>query len=136
MKKIVALFLVIGMLLCLFAGCGGDKDPGSGTTPPESDTKPDSQEQTDSGSDTVDYSKMKVGLLLTNVVVDGGWCQAQAEGLKRAAADLGMTDDQIVMIESLSEGGSEADSTIVQLIDDGCNLIIGGSSGFVTNING
>lgn len=130
MKKIVALFLVIGMLLCLFAGCRGEKDPGSSSTPPNAGT------QTDSEDDTVDYSKMKVGLLLTNVVVDGGWCQAQAEGLKRAAADLGMTDDQIVMIESLSEGGSEADSTIVQLIDDGCNLIIGGSSGFVTNING
>lgn len=98
MKKIVALFLVIGMLLCLFAGCRGEKDPGSSSTPPNAGT------QTDGEDDTVDYSKMKVGLLLTNVVVDGGWCQAQAEGLKRAAADLGMTDDQIVMIESLSEG--------------------------------
>ena len=76
MKKIVALFLVIGMLLCLFAGCRGEKDPGSSSTPPNAGTQADGED------DTVDYSKMKVGLLLTNVVVDGGWCQAQAEGLK------------------------------------------------------
>ena len=57
MKKIVALFLVIGMLLCLFAGCRGEKDPGSSSTPPNAGTQADGED------DTVDYSKMKVGLL-------------------------------------------------------------------------
>lgn len=127
MKKLVAIFLVIGMLLCLFAGCSDTTDAGS--TPAQQDSTPSD------GESTVDYSKMKIGLLLTNVVVDGGWCQAMAEGLQKAATDLGLQKEQIVMIESLSEGGAEADATIVQLIDDGCNLIIGGSSGFVTNIN-
>lgn len=146
MKKFIAFLLVITMVACLFAGCGSPDEStadSADTATPSNDTAADTDtdtasDETDTAAEdpkTVDYSTVKIGILLSNTVTDGGWNQAMYTSLQRAQEELGMSKEQIIPIESLSEGGAEADATIVQLIDDGCNLIIGASSGFVTNID-
>ena len=133
MKKLLALMLVLAMVACLFAGCGDTSD---GSSKPAEDTQTTTETNTGTGSTgTADYSGVKIGVLLSNTVSDGGWNQAMYTSLMQTISDLGMSEDQVIPVESLPEGGNEADSTIVQLVDEGCNLIIGASSGFVTNIN-
>ena len=58
---------------------------------------------------------MKIGMLLNNTVTDGGWNQAMAESMERSKKELGLKDDQVIIVESLPDGSTEADSTIVQL---------------------
>lgn len=147
MKKLIALLLVIAMVACMFVGCGSSDDTtepadtGDDATTEPADTGDDAAttDPADTGDDTasgdVDYSTVKVGILLNNTKTDGGWNQAMAESMERAKAELGLSDDQVSIVESIPDGGAEADSTIVQLIDEGCNLIIGASSGFTVNVN-
>ena len=123
MKKIVALVLVLVLAFGLLAGCGDEKEP-------EKQEAPAAQ----TGQE-VDYSNVKIGLLLNSTKVDGAWSQAVAESLMRSKEELNLSDDQILIVESVPEGSAECDSTIMQLIDEGCNLIFGASSSFLTNIN-
>lgn len=133
MKKLIALLLVLAMVACMFVGCGSSDAETTEAATEEAATTDDAAAAEASGD--VDYSTVKVGMLLNNTVTDGGWNQAMAESLWRAQEQLGMTDDQIIIVESIPDGGAEADSTIVQLVDEGCNLIIGASSGFTVNVN-
>lgn len=128
MKKLICLLLCMFMLLSLFAGCG--------TTAQESEEVTEAEvAQEETVEESVDYSGVKVGLLLNQPKTDNGWSQAMAQSLERTRVELGMSEDQIIIVESIPDASTEADSTIVQLIDEGCNLIIGGSSGFTTNMN-
>lgn len=122
MRKLFCLLLCVLFLLSLFTGCG--QNPAQ-----------ESPDTSTAEEETVDYSSVKVGLLLNQTATDNGWSQAMAQSLQRAKEALGLSDSQIVIVESVPDGSAEADSTIVQLIDEGCNLIIGGSSGFTNNMN-
>ena len=135
MKKLIALLMVIAMVACLFAGCGETDKQGSDAPQGDGDVGTTQNGGNDGSSGEADYSKMKIGMLLNNTVTDGGWNQAMAESMERSKKELGLKDDQVIIVESIPDGGSEADSTIVQLIDEGCNLIIGASSGFTVNVN-
>lgn len=140
MKKLIALLLVLAMVACMFVGCGSsDAETTEEAATEEAATEEAATEEaaTEEAAATgeVDYSSMKIGMLLNNTVTDGGWNQAMAESLVRSAEELGLSEDQYIIIESIPDGGAEADSTIVQLVDEGCNLIIGASSGFTVNVN-
>lgn len=140
MKRLIALLLVLAMVACLFVGCGSKeedtKDDGTASEEAGGESGGESSnEGGDTASGEVDYSSMKVGLLLNNTVTDGGWNQAMAESMERTKEELGLSDDQVIIVESIPDGGAEADSTIVQLVDEGCNFIIGGSAGFTVNVN-
>ena len=135
MKKLIALLMVIAMVACLFAGCGETDKQGSDAPQGDGDVGTTQNGGNDGSSGEADYSKMKIGMLLNNTVTDGGWNQAMAESMERSKKELGLKDDQVIIVESLPDGSTEADSTIVQLVDEGCNLIIGASSGFTVNVN-
>ena len=137
MKRLIALLLVLAMVACLFVGCGSTEEDTQDDSSSSESTGGESGDAAsgDTASGEVDYSSMKVGLLLNNTVTDGGWNQAMAESMERTKEELGLSDDQVIIVESIPDGGAEADSTIVQLVDEGCNFIIGGSSGFTVNIN-
>ena len=136
MKKWIAFLLALAMVACLFAGCGQTDDTTPAADTPAADTPAaDAPEEEAPAPEEVDYSTVKIGMLLSNTVTDGGWNQAMYDSMVKTVKQLGMSEDQLIPIESLPEGGAEGDSTIVQLIDEGCNLIVGASSGFVTNIN-
>ena len=71
---------------------------------------------------------------IVKVAIEGGNTITSVISIA-SVKELGLKDDQVIIVESIPDGGSEADSTIVQLIDEGCNLIIGASSGFTVNVN-
>mgnify|MGYP002572207858 FL=1 len=122
MRKLFCLLLCTLFCLGLFAGCGSDTTQGS--VDPGTITE-----------ETVDYRGVKVGLLLNQTATDNGWSQAMAQSLQRTKDELGLSDSQIIVVENIPDASVEADSSIVQLIDEGCNLIIGGSAGFTKNMN-
>mgnify|MGYP003293852808 FL=1 len=135
MKKLIALLMVLAMVACLFVGCDKNDKQGSDAPQGDGDVGTTQNGGNDGSSGEADYSKMKIGMLLNNTVTDGGWNQAMAESMERSKKELGLKDDQVIIVESLPDGSTEADSTIVQLVDEGCNLIIGASSGFTVNVN-
>ena len=129
MKHRLAILLVLAMLLCIFVGCRTD---GSGNTP---EKDPPAAAGTAATDTAIDYSEIKIGLLLNSTLTDGAWSQAVGQSLLRLQEELGLSDDQIVIVEGLTGGGIECDSTIAQLVDEGCNVIFGASSLFLTNVN-
>ena len=125
MKHRLAILLVLAMLLCIFVGCrteGSDntleKDPPAAAGTAATDT-------------AIDYSEIKIGLLLNSTLSDGAWSQAVGQSLLRLQEELGLSDDQIVIVEGLTGGGIECDSTIAQLVDEGCNIIFTTSWGYM-----
>lgn len=130
MKKYMALLLVLALLICTFAGCG--KTENNTPAEPESSSDSDTQENTSTGD--VDYSNVKIGMILDMTATDGGWDQAQAESLQRSKEELNLSDDQIIQVENVPEASAELDATIVKLINEGCNLIISQASGYVVNV--
>ena len=116
--------MMISLMVCVLGGCGASE-------PAEVDAETTAE---NAQTDTVDYSNIKVGMILVYTSTDGGWSQAMAESLNRSAEELGLTEDQVVIVEGMPEGGAEADSTIIQMVDDGCNIIIGSSAGQTVNL--
>lgn len=133
MKRLFILVLVMALLVSLFIGCGTSQESSQATTE-ESAQSEDTQTTEAAETEEVDYSNIKIGMLLVRTTTDGGWCQAMYEGLMRSVEQLGLTEDQYVVVGELPEGGAEADSTIVQMVDDGCNIIFGTSAGNTVNM--
>lgn len=124
MKKHITLFLVIVMVGCMFIGCISNSN-NSGVA---------DETVTTNIQGEVDYSNVKVGMLLYATKIDNGWSQCAAESLMRTAEELGFSEEQVILVENVAQGGEEANSTIRQLVDEGCNLIIGSSSGYTVDI--
>lgn len=145
MKKIVALLMVLAMGLMAFAGC----QPAAPAAAPAAEkpaaeapaAKPEAApevvtEVAEVDTTKLDYSTIKVGMLINCPRNDGGWCQAHDVSIIRAMEELGMNpDEQLIVVENVSDAGSDAESTIIQLIDEGCNLIFGASSGYTNAID-
>lgn len=129
MKKFIALLIVIAMAACMFVGCTSNNDETAGTAG-AAETDVDAANK----SDAVDYSDVKIGMLLYATKIDNGWSQTQAEGLMRSVQELGLSEDQVILAEEVEEGSAETNSTIRQLISEGCNLIIGSSSGYTVDL--
>jgi basic membrane lipoprotein Med (substrate-binding protein (PBP1-ABC) superfamily) len=118
--------LVVVMALVLMMGCS-KKDQASGAA---SGTSPGAAVS----SGGVDYSKVKVGILLNTPTTDGGWSQSHWVSFQKVKADLGLTDDQMIILENVLDAGPEASSAIEALVTEGCNVIFGTSSGFTDPI--
>ncbi len=84
---------------------------------------------------SLDYSVLKVGVLLTLTANDGGWCQAQAVGVEKARQDCGMSEDQIIIMENIEEESVTVQNVVEQLVDEGCNVIMGCSTGYAPILN-
>ena len=85
MKKFLAVLLVL-VLAFTFAACSGSGDNGATEAPSGTD-----------GGGSVDYSKVKVGVIHIGDPADGtGYSFAHDEGIKGMQEALNLTDDQIV----------------------------------------
>ena len=132
---VVALVLIISSL----AACSKPSSETTAETKAETkaettgettgDTKAENDTNGGSGS-APGIEGLKVGAITTLTKDDGGWCQAQYVGITDAMKNLGMSDDQLVFAEEIAEEGSDAKILVEQLIADGCNIIIGASSGY------
>ena len=108
MKHRLAILLVLAMLLCIFVGC---RTEGSDNT---QEKDPPAAAGTAATDTAIDYSEIKIGLLLNSTLTDGAWSQAVGQSLLRLQEELGLSDDQIVIVEGLTGGGIECDSTIAR----------------------
>ncbi len=107
MKKLFSLALVLLMSLGLFAACGGDDTPAN--------------------NDVDNKEAVKVGFIFLhdeNSTYDLNFMN----GVTEAAANLGLTEDQIVMRTNIPEG-QECYDAAADLADDGCDIIFADSFG-------
>lgn len=112
MKKLlpILLVLVLGVSM-LMTGCGGNGDEAGG----EGEASPE----------------LKVGYIFIGDINDGGFTQAMYEGAMAAEAAF---DGKVTSkyIENVSDSDQQASyDAAVNLIDQGCNVIVGCSFGFM-----
>ena len=105
MKKFLAILLALVMVFS-FVACGGD-------------------ENTDEGSDV----QVKVGYIFIGPINDGGFTQAMYEGAVASKEHFAGKMDFIYR-ENVAEDTQEVKSTALNMIDEGCNVIIACSFGF------
>ncbi|MDO4478035.1 MAG: BMP family ABC transporter substrate-binding protein [Lachnospiraceae bacterium] len=135
-KKLLAMIVAVGMASTLLAGCGSSapapaEDKPAEEAPAEETPKDEAEAPADAApSGDVDYSSLKIGALLTATKDDGGWCECQFLGLDNARAQLGMSEDQIMYIENCAEETVACTSAVEELIGEGCQIIIGCSTGY------
>ncbi|MEG1547695.1 MAG: BMP family ABC transporter substrate-binding protein [Clostridia bacterium] len=117
-KKILALILALTMLVCM-GGCASKPQ----TTP---DDATDAQ--------GTDYSDMKIGIMSNTTAQDGGWGSALYESVQKVKADLKLTDEQVIWVESIYDGTADVDNMIDQLVSEGCKVIMAHSAGYVDQL--
>lgn len=122
-KKLLSLLMIAVLAVSMLVGCGSST---ADTTATGGDA------QTVSGD--VDYSKLKVGVIINTSRTDGGWNEAQLNGLEEAMKKLGLSDDQYEYIEGVSETGSDTQNAVEALVADGCNFILATSTGHKTDM--
>lgn len=122
--KKIALLLALIQLLVFACACapGGSVKPSGVTLPGEHKT--DIQK-----SSVISLEQIKIGVILNTNRTDGGWSQSHYDSFMNAKHELGLRDDQLVILEDISENGSETESALELLIADGCNVIFGPSAG-------
>ena len=101
MKKVIAILLMLTMVFS-FAACGGDDADNAG-------------------------SDLKIGVILVGDENEG-YTYAHMEGIKTAAKNLGIADDQIIWKYSVAEDESCFDAA-ADLADAGCTAIFSNSYG-------
>ena len=105
MKKIVALFMVCVMALSLMVGCGSKE-----------------------GDDAI-----KVGAIYINSKDDtSGYTYAHHNGITKAMENLGISSDNLYIIDNVPEDDIAVTNAIDNLAGKGCNIIFGISFGYIT----
>ncbi len=125
MKKILA-FLLAAMMVLAFAACGEDN---GGTTPPDvkgmsADVLPRS-----AMTPTVEIpADFKIGMICLhdeNSTYDNNFIQA----LRQVQKDLGLSDDQVVIVTNIGEDSSCYDAAVDLAKNKGCKVIFADSFG-------
>lgn len=127
-RKLICILLTVVFAVSLLAGCsGGSAETGS----PSSGTAADAS-TSDAAAKTLDYSNIKIGEITSLVVNDGGWCQATHESILSAMKELGIPEDNLLVIENVAEEQVAIENAYDALAGEGVNLIIGASAGYAT----
>lgn len=113
MKKVIALLLALTLVFAL-AACG--------TKAPAASASPEA-----SASPSAEASTVKIGVILVHDE-NTGYDYSHIEGIKKAAAAVGIKDDQIVWKYNVSEDEGCYD-TATDLVEQGCNYIFSDSYG-------
>lgn len=118
MRKVLSLTLAVVMLLATLAlaGCGKDTNP---TTTPTA--APDATATAAAGKD------IKVGFIYIGPVTDNGWTEAHENG---RLAMVEATGVESLYVENVPET-AECETAMKNLIDQGCNVIVATSYGFM-----
>ena len=84
-------------------------------------------------ADGTDFSNLKIGEIESYVINDGGWCQATHESVVAAMNDLGIPEENLIVLENINDADqASTEAAAEELISEGCNLIIGTSTGYAT----
>ncbi len=142
-KKVFSVLLVGAMCAGLLAGCGSSSD---GETTTDSSAAAESAAEESSvvnlisqdlmNSDVaedIDFSTLMIGEIESYVINDGGWCQATHEGIVAAMEELGIPEENLYVLESIDDTDqASVQAAAEQLIEEGCTLIIGASTGYAS----
>ena len=105
MKKLVAILLSLTMLLGMAAAA--------------------------SAEGAIAAADLKIGVIMIGDTSDMGFNYSHLVGLQDMQKNLGVNDDQLIILENVADDNSCAEA-ILELISNGCNVIIGNSFGFQT----
>ena len=131
MKKLLAIALALVLCLSVFAGCASNT--ASETKATEANTEATVADNTEASADagteaTADVSDMKVGFIFLhdeNSTYDNNFIQA----LRQVQKDLGLADDQVVIVTNIGEDSSCYDAAVDLAKNKGCNVIFADSFG-------
>ena len=80
-----------------------------------------------------DFSTLKIGEIESYIVDDGGWCQATHESIVAAMKELGIPEENLIVLESIDDTDQATTQTAAEeLINEGCTLIFGASTGYAS----
>ena len=115
MKKIIAMLLAVLFVCGALAACGGSSD--------------NKQEETkgDDNGNTAAFDDFKVGVVLVGDENEG-YTFAHMEGIKEAAKELGVADDQIIWKYNIPED-EQCKDACDDLVGQGCSVIFTNSYG-------
>ena len=126
MKKALSLVLAC-MMTMMLAACGST----DATTTTDSQSAGSGETQAENtGDSNADAAKIKIGAILVGDETEG-YTKAHMDGIKEAARELGIADSQIVWKYKVQEDSTCYDAA-VDLVAQGCNLIISNSYGHQT----
>ena len=129
MKKYLALFLALVMTLALVA-CGG----GSSSAPSGGEAAAPAETSTGGGESAAPAEtsggKLKVGVVLVGDENEG-YTFAHMDGIRKAAAAVGLSDSDIVWFYNIPET-EECYDKCIECVEQGCNLVITNSYGHQT----
>ena len=114
MKKIIAMLLAVLFVCGALAACGGSSD------------KKTDDKKSDGGETKAD-SDFKVGVVLVGDENEG-YTFAHMEGIKEAAKELGLSDDQIIWKYNIPED-EQCKDACDDLVGQGCSVIFTNSYG-------
>lgn len=126
MKKITAMLLCLAMLFA-FAGCGSKDTASDGNNNAKVATIDEVEKTVPAKIEKVEKDKFKIGLICLhdeNSTYDNNFIQA----LKAAQAELGLTDDQVLIKTNIEESNACYEAA-AELVDKGCNVIFADSFG-------
>lgn len=123
-KKGLAALLCLVMMMSVFtlAGCGSSAGSTATQTPATETT------QAPAAAAGISKDKIKVGFIYIGSAHDGGYSQAHDRGRQEMMETLGLTDDQVIVMEDVPEG-ADCEKAARDMIDNGCNVIYANSFG-------
>ena len=128
MKKFFAVLLALVMTLALVA-CGG----GSGASSAGSSSESSSSSSGGSAAPAESSSaggKLKVGIVLVGDENEG-YTFSHIDGIRKAAAAVGLTDSDLVWFYNIPES-EECYDKCIECVEQGCNLVVTNSYGHQT----
>jgi basic membrane lipoprotein Med (substrate-binding protein (PBP1-ABC) superfamily) len=128
-KNWISMLIAISLVGTMLVGCGSSEEDITDNV--EATNVDTNVEDT---SNDVDYANVKIGAILSFTKNDGGWNQAQYTGIVDAMADLGISEEQFIVVESVAETGTDFTNAAEALILEGCNIIFGVSTGYKSAI--
>lgn len=113
-KRLLAAILSCAMVFALTA-CGGSDGAGSAN----------------SGSlKAIPKEDLKIGFVYVGPVGDEGYSFAHDQGRKKMMENLGLSEDQVIIKESVPEN-ADCEKALNDMVDQGCNVIFSTSYGFM-----
>lgn len=125
-KKILAVVMAIALIATVFAACG-NKDNG-GTTNEKKGESADIIARSEIKSDVTVPDTFKIGLICLhdeNSTYDSNFIN----GLKSAAAGMGLKDEQVIIVKNIGEDTSCYDAAVDLAKNKGCSVIFADSFG-------
>lgn len=117
-KKLIPILMTAVLAVASLAGCS----PAT-TAQEDNDAKASTYE-------AIAKEEIKIGEIESYYINDGGWCQAVHTSVVNSMKESGLKEDQLVTLECIGEDQASVESAFQSLIEEGCNVIIGGSTGY------